>query len=137
MSLIDNIIAKIKPGTSGSKNNVVALVEPIDVLRGDGQLEENLLVYLNTGEEYSQIDENFAVELGLYSAEQVVDRIPIRNPETGRDRLQDLIEVTFELADVERRSRWLVTDRSDCKQLIQLGKQDLRGLAVLVPEIQE
>lgn len=133
MSIIDNLkqLFSSEPNT-----NQVAVVEPIDVMRADGLPEENLLVYLDTGEEHSQIDEDFAKELGLYSPEQVVDRAPMINPATGRERLHDQIEVSFKLAGEHKRSRWIITDRSDCKQLILIGKQDLRGLAVLVPEIE-
>lgn len=86
---------------------------------------------VDTGEDYSQIDKKLAQELGLYSAELVVDRISAEID--GRERLVEQIEVSFTIDGDWLNSRWLVLDLADEKQLVVLGKEDLRGYLVRIP----
>ncbi len=120
------------PFQEGDKNRIIGVVEPITLRRGDNTDEEDILAAVNCGSDLSQIDKKFAQELGLYSSELVVDRVPAAID--GREKLVDQIEVVFTLEGEEKTSRWLVTDRTDEKQMIVLGKNDLRGFLVKIPE---
>ena len=117
---------------TNSEEKVICVVEPIKIRRVKGIVEEDILAAVNCGVEFSQIVKKFAQELGLYSSELVVDRVPAAID--GREKLVDQIEVSFILGGEEKQSRWLVTDRSDEKQMIVLGKTDLRGYLVKIPE---
>jgi len=129
MTLLNKITS---PFQEGDKSKIVGVVEPIQIRRGDNTEEEDILAAVNCAVELSQIDKKFAQELGLYSNELVVDRVPAMID--GKEKLVEQIEVTFSLSDSTKTSRWLVTDRADEKQMIVLGKNDLRGYLVKIPE---
>lgn len=95
------------------------------------QKKRGVLAKIDTGEDYSQVDKKLAQELGLYSSEQVVDRITAEID--GRERLVEQIEVSFTIDGDWLSSRWLVLDLAEEKQLVVLGKEDLRGYLVRIP----
>lgn len=131
-----NFLKKLFLPTTQSAD--IAMVEPISIIRGDGSMEENILAFVDTTQEQSFIDESFAKQIGVYDKDLVIDRVPaVVTGGSGREKLHDQIEISFKVAGIERRSKWLIADRSDQRQVIALGKGDVRGLKVLIPEMNE
>lgn len=128
MTLLNKLAS---PFQTGDKGKVIGVVEPISIRRQDGSEEEGVLAKIDTGEDHSQIDKKLAQELGLYSSEQVVDRITAEID--GRERLVEQIEISFTIDGDWLSSHWLVLDLADEKQLVVLGKEDLRGYLVRIP----
>lgn len=128
MALFDRFSS---PFQDGDKGNVIGVVEPITLRRADGTEEESVLARVDTGEEWSQIDKKFATELGLYSTAKVLDRVVVAIE--GRERLVEQIEVAFAIDADWQTSRWLIVDLADEKQLVVLGKTDLRGYLIRIP----
>jgi hypothetical protein len=132
MTLLNKLAS---PFQDDDKAPIIGVVEPITIQKPDGTLEEGVLAKVDSGEDYSQVDKKLAQELGLYSTEQIVDRVPATID--GKEKLVDQIEVTFSLDGEQYQSRWLVVDREDEKQRVVLGKNDLRGYLIKIPQISE
>lgn len=95
-------------------------------------MEEGVLSVVDTTKQQSLIDKKFAQELGVYTTDQVLNRETLTVK--GRERLADVIEISFEVAGRPARSRWFVIDRSEEKHLVVLGRNDLRGFLVKIPD---
>lgn len=119
-------------GSPAPVEPIVGVIEPISIQRGDGTMEEGVLSVVDTTKLQSLIDKKFAQELGLYTSDQVLDRETILVK--GRERLTDVIEISFEVAGRPARSRWFVVDRSEEKHLVVIGRGDLRGFLVKIPD---
>jgi hypothetical protein len=127
-----SIFSKLFGGSSAPVDPIVGVIEPISLQRGDGTMEEGVLAVVDTTKLQSLIDKKFAQELGLYTTDQVLERETVTVK--GRERLADVIEVSFEIAGRPARSRWFVVDRSEEKHLVVLGRNDLRGFLVKIPD---
>jgi hypothetical protein len=112
------------------EKKIIAPVEPIDIVRGDGASESQVLAQVALLSDVSWIDKSYAKQLGLYSSDLVVERV--EQEVHGRSRLVDVIEVAFTMKNVPLTSRWCVTDRSEEKTLVLLGKNDLSGFLIQV-----
>lgn len=114
------------------ENKIIDVVLPIDIIQGDGTPQEDVLALINYVYDFSQIDKKLAIELGLYSPEQVVDRVAVEIE--GKEKLAEQIEVRFIINGDWQTSKFVVVDRADEKQLVVLGKNDLRGYLIRIPE---
>lgn len=114
---------------------VVAPVEPIDIIRGDGLAEHDVLAQIDVLREETLIDAQLAKDLGIYQPETVNERKEIAMTD-GKKHLADVIQVSFTIQGQERTSRWLVVDRSQEIHLVCLGKQDVSGLYIFIPKTQ-
>jgi hypothetical protein len=127
-----SIFEKLLGSGSAPAEPIVGVIEPISIQRADGTMEEGVLSVVDTTKLQSLIDKKFAQELGLYTTDQVLERETILVK--GRERLADVIEVSFEVSGRPARSRWFVIDRSEEKHFIVLGRNDLRGFLVKIPD---
>lgn len=127
-----SIFSKFFFSSSAPAEPIIGVIEPLSIQRADGTMEEGVLAVVDTTKLQSLIDKKFAQELGLYTTDQVLDRESV--VVKGRERLADVIEVAFEVGGRQTRSRWHVTDRSAEKHFIVLGREDLRGFLVKIPD---
>lgn len=127
---ITSVFSVFSGGTNAEPT--VGVIEPISIQRADGTMEEGVLAVVDTTKLQSLIDKGFATELGIYTADQVLDRQTVISK--GRERLAEVIEVSFEVGGRQARSRWFVVERSDEKHFIVLGREDLRGFLVKIPD---
>ncbi len=114
---------------------VIAPIEPIDIIRGDCLAEHDVLAQVDVLRENSVIDTQLASDLGLYKPETVNERKEMSLP-SGQKKLVDVITVAFTIAGKERSSRWLVLDKSDDLHLVTLGKRDVEDLYIYVQPTQ-
>ncbi len=115
--------------------NVIAPVEPIDIIRNDGLAEHDVLAQIDLLREDSVIDSQLAKELGIYHPETVRERKEVTDA-FGKKHLIDVIPVSFTLQGEERTSRWLVTDRRSEKHLVCLGKSDVAEFFIYVQTVE-
>lgn len=127
LKFLNNLLSPSAPAEP-----IIGVIEPLSIQRADGTMEEGVLAVVDTTKLQSLIDKKFAQELGLYTTDQVLDRESV--VVKGRERLADVIEVAFEVGGRQTRSRWHVTDRSEEKHFIVLGREDLRGFLVKIPD---
>ncbi len=126
-----NILERLfSASANAASKNVISAVGSVDIVRGDGQVQHEILAQMDTARELSSIDRKLAKELGLYSADKVVDRR--YNPDSSSSLLAEVVEISFLLSGEEKRSLWFIEDRSDEKLLVVIGKTDLSGFLVQV-----
>ncbi len=101
---------------------IIAAIAPIDLEQADGAWKTEVLGQVDSTQENSLIDRGLARELGIYSVEQVVEKV---------DALE-VIMVTFKIEGEVKRSRWMVVDRPKEKFLVVLGRNDLAGFLIQV-----
>ncbi len=109
---------------------VVSVVNPVDIVRGDNRVEQEILACMSTSEEISSIDRKLARDLGLLENSRVIARI--QHPRSARKQFVDVIEVRFTLGGEEKTSHWFVEDRQEENILVKIGKTDLSGFLVRV-----
>lgn len=114
------------------RQSVIGAPTQVSVSSSDGLPVEELLAEVNTSWDYSVIDEKLARELGLFDADTVVEEVAL--DQLGGKR-RPLILVSFQLAGVNKRSRWAVVDRQKEALPIVIGRRDLAGFLVQISEI--
>lgn len=114
---------------------VITPVEAIDIIRGDGLSEHDVLAQIDLLHDESMIDAQLAKDIGIYYPETVNERREYIDS-SGKKHLSDVIAVSFTLQGVERTSRWLVTNRQEEKHLVCLGKNDVAGFYIFVQPVE-
>ncbi len=113
------------------EHRVIAPVQPVDILLPEGGIRESVLAAVDTQSEFSSIDRAFAKELGL----QVIDSgEEIEFVQHGRSKLAPIANVTFRINGQVKTGRWAVISRTQEKNVVSLGKADLAGFLIDVPE---
>ncbi len=115
---------------------VISPIEPIDIIRGDGLSEHDVLAQVDLLRDDSIIDAQLAKDLGIYHPETVNERKEYTD-EYGKKHLSDVVSVSFTIQGVEKISRWIVSDRREQKHLICLGKADVAGLYIFIQSTRE
>ena len=116
-----------------ARKRLVLIGTPTSVsfLRPDGSREEEVVAQVHTGSSYSVLDEKLARDLGFYASDLVVESVEV--PELGKRKFP-VVFVSFVLGGREKRSRWVVADRSEARFPVMIGRNDLAGFLVQINE---
>ena len=110
---------------------LISPVQPIDLLLPDGSVQDGVLAAVDTQSELSSIDRGLVKELNLKITETTDEAEFVLH---GRSKLVPTVSVTFRINGQVRTGRWAVVQRSQEKNVVSLGKADLGGFLVEVPE---
>lgn len=116
------------------EHRLIAPVQPIDLILPEGAVREGILAAVDTQSEWSSIDKALVKDLGLKvteSAEEVEFLLH------GRPRIVPVVSITFRINGQVRTGRWVVVNRSQEKNVVSLGKNDLGGFLVELPDDRE
>jgi hypothetical protein len=113
------------------EHRLIAPVQPIDILLPDGSVHDDVLAAVDIQSEMSSIDRSLVKELGL----QVTDSLEqVDFMVHGRAKLVPAVTVNFRINGQVRTGKWAVVSRSQEKNVVCLGKADLGGFLVDVPD---
>lgn len=116
------------------QHRLIGPVQPVDIFRPDGSIQEDILAAVDTMAELSSIDKDLVKELGLTLPENPVQREFTLH---GKTKIVPILPVTFRVNEQVRTGQWAVVSRAQEKHLVSLGKPDIGGFLIELPDESE
>lgn len=113
----------------GLGRKMIGAYEPVTIFGLNGE-KFSLEAKVDTGADFSSIDREIAEKLGLLEPDNFLYKHTIKNSVGFRKR--DVVGVTFVMAGRKNKTKASIADRSKLKHKMLIGKNDLKGYAVVL-----